>query len=245
MPLMSGILNHREKIMGARILNGIELLPDDGPAKQLFVLLHGVGAKSSDLLPLAYQFRKAFPRGAFVLPEGIYPYESGNPVGDRDNRRQWFPLIGITEENRPARVAESMPALHELVKQAQNRHRILQSDTALIGFSQGAIMALEYSIVHDGCVGRVLSFSGRFARLPENAPDLTTLHLFHGEDDPVIPVSHAYAAYNRLTELHGDATLDIASSVGHEIHAALAERAIYRMQTCIPLRSWRNALNIA
>ena len=231
--------------MGARILNGIELLPDNGPARQLFVLLHGIGAKSSDLLPLAYQFRKTFPFGVFVLPEGIYPYESGDPPGDRENRRQWFSLSGITEATRPARVAESMPALDELIKQAQNRHRILQPDTALIGFSQGAIMALEYSIAHDGGVGRVLSFSGRFAKLPETAPDLTTLHLFHGEDDRVIPVSHAYNAYHRLTELHGDATIDTASSVGHEIHPALAERSLYRLQTCIPLRSWKNALNIA
>ncbi len=149
----------------------------------------------------------------------------------------------MTEDTRPARVAESIPALHELVRQAQDRHRILQSDTALIGFSQGAIMALEYSLVHDGCVGRVLAFSGRFATLPEKAPEWTTLHLLHGEDDRVMPVSHAYAAYARLTELQGDATLDVASSVGHEIHAALAERAIYRLQTCIPLRSWRQALN--
>jgi len=231
--------------MAARILNGIELLPDNGPAKQLFILLHGLGAKSSDLLPLAYQFRKEFPGAAFVLPDGIYPFDGGGPLGDRDSRRQWFSISGMTEDTRPARVAASMPALHELVRQAQDRHRILQSDTALIGFSQGAIMALEYSIVHDGCVGRVLAFSGRFARLPEKAPGLTTLHLLHGEDDRVMPVAHAYTAYARLTELQGDATLDVASSVGHEIHTALAERAIYRLQTCIPLRSWRQALNSA
>ena len=225
--------------MAARILNGIELLPDNGPAKQLFILLHGVGAKSSDLLPLAYQFRKEFPSAAFVLPDGIYPFDGGG------SGRQWFSISGMSEETRPARVADSMPALHELVRQAQDRHKILQSDTALVGFSQGGIMALEYCLVHDGGVGRVLAFSGRFAKLPEKAPGLTTLHLLHGEDDRVMPVAHAYTAYARLTELQGDATLDVASSVGHEIHTALAERAIYRLQTCIPLRSWRQALNSA
>jgi phospholipase/carboxylesterase len=220
-----------------RTSKGIELLPDDGPAKQLLILLHGVGAKPSDLLPLAYRFRKAFPRAAFELPEGFYPFDGG---GDG---RQWFSINGVTDETRPSRVAESMPALHKLIEHAQDHHKILQSDTALIGFSQGAIMALEYSISHDGSVGRVLSFSGRFAKLPEKAPELTTLHLLHGEADRVIAVSHAYAANARLTELHGDATLDVASSVGHEIHTALADRAIYRLQTCIPLRSWKQALN--
>lgn len=151
----------------------------------------------------------------------------------------------VTEENRPSRVAEAMPALHTLVRQTQDRYQVVQTDTALAGFSQGAIMALEYSVAHDGVVGRVLAFSGRFAQLPEKAPELTTLHLLHGESDRVIPVSHAYAAYARLTELQGDATLDVGSSVGHEIHPALADRAINRLQTCIPLRSWKQALNNA
>ena len=81
--------------------------------------------------------------------------------------------------------------------------------------------------------------------MPEKAPELTTLHLLHGEDDPVISVEHAQAAYEKLSELNGDVTLDIASSVGHEIHPALSERAIHRLQTCIPLRSWNQALKSA
>ena len=59
----------------------------------------------------------------------------------------------------------------------------------------------------------------------------------------MIPVAHAQAAFERLMELDGDATLDLAATVGHEIHAALADRAILRLQTCIPLRSWKKALD--
>ncbi len=225
--------------MTEQIFQGIELLPETMPVKQLFILLHGVGAKPSDLVPLANKFKGVFPSAAFLLPEGAFPYDGGG------NGRQWFSISGVTEENRASRVAEAIPSLHALVKKAQDRFKVLQSDTALVGFSQGAIMALEFSITHDGGVGRVLAFSGRFAKLPEKAPELTTLHLLHGEDDPVIPVTHAYAAYERLMELKGDATLDVASSVGHEIHSALSDRAIYRLQTCIPLRSWNLALNSA
>jgi phospholipase/carboxylesterase len=216
---------------------GIELLPETRTAKQLFILLHGVGARPSDLLPLSSKLKKVFPDAAFLLPEGTYPFDGGGPG------RQWFSIRGVTEANRVARVAEAMPGLHALVKQSQDRFNVLQSDTALVGFSQGAIMALEFSIVHDGGVGRVLAFSGRFARLPEKAPELTTLHLLHGENDPVIPVFHAEVAFARLTDLDGDATLDLASTVGHEINAALADCAIQRLQTCIPLRSWKKALN--
>ncbi len=223
--------------MAEQIFRGIELLPETKVVNQLFILLHGVGARSADLVPLANKLRDAFPSAAFLLPDGTHPFDGGG------NGRQWFSINGVTEENRASRVAEAIPALHTLVRHAQDRFKVLQSDTALVGFSQGAIMALEFSVIHDGNAGRVLAFSGRFAKLPEKAPELTTLHLLHGEDDRVIPVQHAYAAYERLMHLQGDATLDIASSVGHEIHAALTDRAIHRLQTCIPLRSWKHALN--
>lgn len=88
----------------------------------------------------------------------------------------------------------------------------------------------------------MLAFSGRFARLPEKAPELTTVHLFHGERDDAVPVSHAYAAYDMLESLGADVTLDIAASVGHALNPALVARAIYRLQTCVPLRTWLRAL---
>jgi len=216
--------------------DAIELLPNTSPVRQLFVMLHGVGATSADLLPMAQQINHAFPHAGFLLPDAPFPFDGGS------EGRQWFSIKDITEQNRSARVAEAMPALLALVRQAQNRFGVLQSDTALLGFSQGAIMAMEFAIANDGVVGRVLAFSGRFASLPEKAPELTTLHLFHGEDDPVIPVAQAYAAHERLAEINGDATLDAASSIGHQIHPVLVDCAIHRLQTHIPIRSWKKAL---
>lgn len=225
--------------MDDRNFHGIELLPETPPVKQLFILLHGAGARPTDLLPFANKLKAAYPTAAFLLPDAPHPF------GGEGNGRQWFSISSVAEENRTARIVAAVTSLHVLVKNAQHRFNVLQSDTALAGFSQGATLALELGALHDGCVGRILAFSGRFAKLPEKAPELTTLHLLHGEDDPVIPVEHARAAYEKLMLLHGDATLDIASSVGHELHTALADRAIHRLQTCIPLRSWENALSVA
>ena len=36
--------------------------------------------------------------------------------------------------------------------------------------------------------------------------------------------------------------LDIAHGVGHELHPALVERALFRLRNHIPLRTWRAAL---
>ena len=137
-----------------------------------------------------------------------------------------------------------MPPLEAYVRQAQARFSLLQSDTALAGFSQGAIMALELVQAHDGMAGRVIAFSGRYAQLPKAAPQYTTIHLLHGADDPVMSAAHIQAAQVRLEELHGDSTIDIASHVGHELHPALIQRAIVRLQTCVPLRAWEAALGL-
>ncbi|MDQ2780094.1 MAG: esterase, partial [Pseudomonadota bacterium] len=73
-------------------------------------------------------------------------------------------------------------------------------------------------------------------------PRHTTLHLFHGADDTVIPPEGSRQALRLLGELQGDATLDIANGVGHVLHAALIDCALQRLQTHIPLRTWQAAL---
>src|SRR5262249_54436254 len=114
--------------------------------------------------------------------------------------------------------------------------------TALVGFSQGALCALELAQVEDGLAGRVLAFAGRYATLPDHALQHTTLHFFHGAADAVIAADHARAAMQRIAELQGDATIDIAEGVGHELPKALADCAINRLRTHIPHRTWAAAL---
>ena len=49
-------------------------------------------------------------------------------------------------------------------------------------------------------------------------------------------VRHDFA---HLMELSADATLDVASTLAHELHPALIDQAITRLQTCVPLRFWK------
>ena len=96
--------------------------------------------------------------------------------------------------------------------------------------------------LHDGLCGRVLSFAGRYARLPDAAPAETTLHLFHGATDTVIPAAQSRLAMERLAALQGDATIDIANGVGHELSPLLVQCAVQRLRTHIPHRTWVAAL---
>jgi phospholipase/carboxylesterase len=214
----------------------IEWLPSGRP-EQLIVLLHGVGSDGVAMAPLAQALRNEFPRAAVLAPDAPQAFDAGGA-----GRCQWFSLAGIDEDNRPARAGAALAAFVPWLRAAQDRLLVPPVATALGGFSQGAILALEAAARHDGLAGRVLAFGGRFARIPSEAPQGTTLHLFHGGADPVIPASHAREAFQALGALRGDATLDIAEGVGHELHPVLVQRALFRLRNHIPARTWAAAL---
>ncbi|MEK8049214.1 esterase [Ideonella sp. DXS22W] len=227
----------------------LQWLPADGSApQQLMVLLHGWGASAADMAPLAQVLRQQFPQCAVLAPEGFEPVDGTGAV--QMAGRQWFSLASaqggmITEAERPARVAAVLPRLAEWLRTAQAATGVGPQATALVGFSQGSICALELVQRHDGAAGRVLAFAGRYAALPDAAPRETTLHFFHGGADGVIPVTHAKAAIERLAALQGDATIDIAEGAGHEIPPALLRCALQRLTSHIPQRTWREALGAA
>jgi phospholipase/carboxylesterase len=222
------------------MLQTLQWLPAAGPSAQLMILLHGWGGRADDMAPLAQRLRQAFPQAALLAPEGFEAADNGG------GGRQWFGVAGAdgppTEANRPARVAAALPLLADWVRAAQAATGVGEAATALVGFSQGAIVALELVQRHDGIAGRVLAFAGRYASLPEQAPRLSTLHFFHGATDTVIPAAQARLAIERLALLRGDATIDIANDVGHALPMALADRAIERLRSHIPQRTWAAAL---
>lgn len=219
----------------------LEWLPDDdaGPPPQLLVLLHGVGGRGAQMRTLAEALRAQFPRAAILAPDAPQPFDGGGPG------RQWFSVQDLDDATRVARVQEALGPLQAWLQATQQRLGVGPQPTAVCGFSQGAILALELASRADGLAGRVLAFAGRYARLPDVAPRRTTLHLFHGGDDAVIPATHARAALQHLGVLHGDATLDVAQGVGHALHPALIDSALHRLTHHIPHRTWRAALGHA
>ena len=210
-----------------------DLLPESplaGRAEQLLVLLPAQHDAAASMLPLARALRAAFAQAMVLAPPGLAPA---------------FPDPEAAAAATPAASSAVPAALEQLrawVVAAQQATGVGPAATAIAGFGEGALAALELAVAFDGLAGRVLAFGGRFAALPVQAPEETTIHLFHGADDEVVPVAHARAAIERLGALGGDATIDIAGRTGHVLAPVLVDCALHRLRTHIPARTWAAAL---
>ena len=210
----------------------------EGPARQLMLLFHGVGSTALDLVPLGRVLAAEFPDAFVVSVAAPAPSSAGGG-------REWFPVLGISEENRPERIEAAMPAFLATVAHWQKEAGVDTEAVALIGFSQGGIMALESTHGQPAVAGRVVSIAGRFARLPTEPNPGTTLHLFHGKLDPVIPYGFTVEAAQHLVNIGADVTADVIPHVGHQINDDIAELLIERLRGHLPKRTWEAAMKAA
>jgi phospholipase/carboxylesterase len=209
------------------------------PAAQLFLLFHGVGANPQGMRPLALQLAARFPQSMVVCVASPEPFD--HAMG-RSGAYQWFSVTGVTEVNRLGRVAQAMPGFEATVAHWQQVARVQAAATALVGFSQGAIMALESTKLAAPIAGRVLALGGRFAALPQQAPvGSVVVHLFHGQADPVMPFALAVQAARQLEALGCDVTADVLPDIGHEVHPAMVERLLERLSSHVPRHLWEGA----
>ena len=207
-------------------------------AAQLILLCHAAGADAASLLPLGERLGETFPMATIVSLQAQAPAGSHNGF-------EWFALGDVTEQNRPARVAQALPALQASVRDWQERSGVTAAATALIGVSQGAEMVLEMSKLQPMVASRVIAMGGRFTTMPDTPPAVTTIHFLHGKLDTLVPYRHSIAAAHHLRDMGSDITAEVVPFVGHELHPDLIELAINKLSTHIAHHLWTAAQEAA
>ncbi|MCZ2499049.1 esterase [Xylophilus sp. Kf1] len=221
-------------------------MPEAAPA-QLFLLFHGVDSTPHGLVPLGEQLAEAFPSAAVIAV-------CAPPSGDAGTGHAWFPVTDVTDvtdgegdgdedDDRAGRVAAALPGFVDTVRGFQRSTGAGAAQTALVGFSQGAIMALAATQwPGELLAGRVVALAGRFAGMPALAPAETTLHLIHGQQDMVIASAHTVAAAERWMALGGDVTADVIAGLGHALDTEMGDLVLHRLRTHVPRRIWEMAM---
>ena len=200
-------------------LDGPRIEPRSGKAKQLVVFLHGYGADGNDLIDIGRAWQGMLPDAAFVSPHAPRPCGQA-PVG-----REWFALTFRDPNERWVGVNVAAPALNGFLDAELQRRQLPPSALALVGFSQGTMMALHVGLRRAVPPAAIVGYSGVLV-VPEDVdPDKFAAEirskppvlLIHGDQDELIPVPALFQAAQGLAALDIPAEWHISPGIGHGI----------------------------
>jgi phospholipase/carboxylesterase len=202
-------------------LDGPRLQPKSGPAQQLVVFLHGYGADGNDLIDIGRAWQQYLPHAVFVSPHAPEPCGQA-PVG-----RQWFPLTMRDPDERWVGVNKAAPLLNRFLDAELTRHQLQPTALALVGFSQGTMMALHVGPRRAAAPAAIVGYSGLLVLPPEVDPDTFAAEikvrppvlLVHGDRDELIPPQALFQASQGLAALEVPVEWHLSSGIGHGIDA--------------------------
>lgn len=182
-------------------------------ADALIILLHGVGSSGDNMLGLASAWPASMPNILLVAPNAPFPFPQGGG-------RQWFSIAGVTEQDRPARIAAARADFDRTIRNELERYGFAErlDRVALVGFSQGSMMLLDAIATGRWPVAAAVAFAGRLATEPPFEPARATkLLLLHGADDSVVPPVELQRASTALKRAGMTLEKRLIPNVGHTI----------------------------
>ncbi len=174
-------------------------------AKAAMVLVHGRGARAEDILTLADQLKQ--PGFAFLAPQA-----AGNT---------WYPnrFLAPLASNEPW-LSSALDFLSEVIASIQ-RMGLPPERLILLGFSQGACLALEYATRNARQFGGLVGLSGALIG-PDGMPRADTgslagtpVFLGCSDVDFHVPKERVQQAGEVLEQLHGKVTVRFYPNLEH------------------------------
>ncbi|HZZ34107.1 MAG TPA: alpha/beta fold hydrolase, partial [Caulobacteraceae bacterium] len=172
-------------------LDGPRIAPASGGAPgSIVILIHGYGSNGEDLIGLAPYWRAALPHTLFVSPNAPYPCP-GAPGGF-----QWWSVGG---GDRSSGLKAAAPILDAFIDGELARHGLSDGNLALVGFSQGTMLALHVGPRRPRRIAGIVGFSGMLIDDPADPPATRPpVLLIHGDADPMIPIAAFHHARDGL-----------------------------------------------
>jgi len=199
-----------------------------GKPGHMVLLLHGYGADGNDLIGLAPLLGQLMPDVVFHAPNAPYPCE-GNPFG-----YQWFGISRLDPALTLAGVRSAGPLVDAFIDDTMAQYGLDESRTALVGFSQGTMMALHVGLRRAKPLSGIVGFSGMLAGpevLKDEIKSRPPILLAHGDSDEMLPHTLTEQAAETLGQNNVAVAVHIAEGVGHGINeSALSHAARFLLE---------------
>ena len=156
--------------------------------------LHGRGSNEQDLIGLASYLPKEFlwisPRGTFSLGPGSY---------------EWFQITQIGKPD-PTRLANALKAVDIFIEEIIANYPVDKNNLYLLGFSQGSLVSMSYTLTKPQRVTGVVAQSGYIPHESGLQIDAANIKskpfiLTHGIQDPLLPIDWARRSRDTLQKL--------------------------------------------
>jgi phospholipase/carboxylesterase len=185
-----------------------------GKPGHLVVLLHGYGADGNDLIGLAPVLAPLMPDVVFHAPDAPQACE-GNPYGF-----QWFGISSLDPKLAAEGVRAAAPFVDRFLDDTMAKYGLDEGQTALVGFSQGTMMALHVGLRRAKPLAGIVGFSGMLAAPESLAAEIKSrppVLLLHGDKDEMLPHGLTERAAQVLRQNGVQTGMHIAQGVGHGI----------------------------
>jgi phospholipase/carboxylesterase len=220
--------------MSQPILSGPSLRARSGQCDSLVIILHGYGADGANLIDLGGEWQSILPNTEFVAPNAPFACEAFGAG------YQWFSLKDWTPEKLRTGAASVAPTLHQYIDTCLQERNLTPDRLVLVGFSQGAMIALLVGLeLQEACAG-IVGYSGAsVAPVPLEPKTKPPVLLIHGEQDPVVPVDALHHAEKNLKNAGINVQTRIMPYLGHSIdHEGLMLGSAF-IKNCLEASHWR------
>lgn len=191
------------------------LEPQGGAVKNIVVFLHGYGANGQDLIGLGQEWRSLLPNTVFISPDAPEPCAM-NPFGGF----QWFDLTLRDPTEYWRGVTKAGPSLDQFLDDVLKHYGLTDAQMALVGFSQGTMMALHVGLRRKQALAGIVGYSGKLAgpeHLNAEMSHKVPVLLVHGAADDVIPATSLDEAKSALMAAGVAVESHVSPGVGHGI----------------------------
>ena len=213
-------------------LDGPFVAPASGqPPRSIVVFLHGYGADGNDLISLGSMLSPLFPDTAFYSPH------APEPCAIAPSGQQWFDLTFRDPHELRDGSRRATPALMRYLSELVKENGLETDALALVGFSQGTMMALQVAPQFSTAIAGVVGFSGALADaegLAERVKTKPPVLLIHGEADDVVPFSAMGMAEKALSGLDFTVETMARPGLGHGIDEMGLRAAANFLKTVLP-----------